>query len=111
MKAASAMAWGGQYIAQFGFRCLHHAYSFPAAFAQTPQYGTADEATTAPSAHSGPAPTPGTATRGEFAGLVDIGGRRLYLACKGSGTPTVILEAGAGNNGDIWSMVEPEAAA
>jgi pimeloyl-ACP methyl ester carboxylesterase len=42
---------------------------------------------------------------------VDIGGRRLYLACKGSGTPTVILEAGAGNNGDIWSMVEPEAAA
>lgn len=83
-----------------------------AAFAETPQYGiAADEATTAPSSESGPAPTPGTATSGDFAGLVDIGGRRLYLACKGSGTPTVILEAGAGNNGDIWSMVEPEAAA
>ena len=82
-----------------------------AAFAEIPQYGIADEATTAPSSESGPAPTPGTATSGDFAGLVDIGGRRLYLACKGSGTPTVILEAGAGNNGDIWSVVEPEAAA
>jgi pimeloyl-ACP methyl ester carboxylesterase len=52
----------------------------------------------------------GVATSGDFAGLVDIGGRRLYLACKGSGTPTVILEAGAGNNGDIWSEVDPKAA-
>ena len=52
----------------------------------------------------------GVATSGDFAGLVDICGRRLYLACKGSGTPTVILEAGAGNNGDIWSEVDPKAA-
>jgi pimeloyl-ACP methyl ester carboxylesterase len=52
---------------------------------------------------------PQTATTGDFAGLVDIGGRRLYLACQGSGTPTVILEAGAGNNGDIWSEAEPDA--
>jgi pimeloyl-ACP methyl ester carboxylesterase len=67
---------------------------------------------TAQSAQSGPAQTAasGTATSDDFTGLVDIGGRRLYLACKGSGTPTVILEAGAGNNGDIWSMVEPEGA-
>jgi pimeloyl-ACP methyl ester carboxylesterase len=50
------------------------------------------------------------AASGDFAGLVDIGGRRLYLACKGSGTPTVILEAGAGNNGGIWSEVDPQAA-
>jgi pimeloyl-ACP methyl ester carboxylesterase len=41
---------------------------------------------------------------------VDIGGRRLYLACKGSGTPTVILEAGANDNGTIWSEVDPKAA-
>src|SRR6476659_7737194 len=81
-----------------------------AVFAEIPQYGIADEATTAPSSESRPAPTPGTATSGDFAGLVDIGGRRLYLACKGSGTPTVILEAGAGNNGDIWSEVDPKAA-
>ncbi len=48
--------------------------------------------------------------RGDFAGMVDIGGRRLYLACKGSGSPTVILEAGAGSNGDVWSIVEPQGA-
>ena len=50
------------------------------------------------------------AASSDFAGLVDIGGRRLYLACKGSGSPTVILEAGAGSNGDTWSMVEPQGA-
>ena len=44
------------------------------------------------------------AASGDFAGLIDIGGRRLHLACKGSGSPTVILEAGAGGNGDTWSM-------
>ena len=43
------------------------------------------------------------AASGGFAGLVNIGGRRLYLACKGSGTPTVILEAGAGNK---WRHLE-----
>jgi pimeloyl-ACP methyl ester carboxylesterase len=40
---------------------------------------------------------------GDFAGLVDIGGRRLYLECHGTGSPTVILEAGYGNSGAIWS--------
>ncbi|MEZ4564731.1 MAG: alpha/beta fold hydrolase [Thermomicrobiales bacterium] len=39
----------------------------------------------------------------DFSGLVEIGGgRRLYLECRGTGTPTVILEAGAGNNGQTW---------
>jgi hypothetical protein len=47
-----------------------------------------------------PAHRPPIMESGDFAGLIDIGGRRLYLACKGSGSPTVILEAGAGNNGD-----------
>ena len=32
---------------------------------------------------------------GDFSGLVDIGGRKLYLECRGRGSPTVILEAGA----------------
>jgi len=50
-----------------------------------------------------PAHRPPIMESGDFAGLIDIGGRRLYLACKGSGSPTVILEAGAGNNGDTWS--------
>ena len=35
------------------------------------------------------------AASGDFAGLVDIGdGRRLWLECRGEGSPTVILEAG-----------------
>ncbi len=43
---------------------------------------------------------------GEAAGLVDIAdGRRLYLECRGEGSPTVILEAGAGNNGEIWDNI------
>jgi len=38
------------------------------------------------------------------AGKVDIGGGRdLYLECHGSGSPTVIFEAGLRSRGDIWS--------
>jgi hypothetical protein len=29
--------------------------------------------------------------------LVDVGGRKLHLYCNGKGSPTVILEAGAGS--------------
>jgi pimeloyl-ACP methyl ester carboxylesterase len=51
------------------------------------------------------AASPSTA-RGDFAGLVDIGdGRRVWLECRGAGSPTVILEAGAGNNAAIWDAV------
>jgi hypothetical protein len=32
---------------------------------------------------------------GDFSGPIDIGGRKLYLECRGQGSPTVILEAGA----------------
>jgi len=39
-----------------------------------------------------------------FAGLIDIGdGRKMYLECNGSGSPTVILESGYRNDADIWS--------
>ena len=35
------------------------------------------------------------AAQGDFAGLVDLGhGRRIYLECRGWGSPTVVLEAG-----------------
>ena len=41
---------------------------------------------------------------GDFAGYVGIGdGRRLYLECHGSGSPTVILEAGLRSRSDFWS--------
>ncbi len=56
--------------------------------------------------------TPGaTPSDSDFAGLVDIGGRSLYLDCRGSGGPTVILEAGAGNDGRVWDTVALEDAA
>ena len=41
--------------------------------------------------------------RGE---LVDIGGRRLQVDCRGSGTPVVVLEAGLSTGGALdWSAV------
>ncbi len=49
---------------------------------------------------------------GDFAGLVDIGdGRNIYLECRGSGSPTVILEAGFRTRADVWSddLVQPAA--
>lgn len=40
---------------------------------------------------------------GDFAGLVDIGGRRLHFESAGSGSPTVVLEAGLNSRSDVWS--------
>jgi CubicO group peptidase (beta-lactamase class C family)/pimeloyl-ACP methyl ester carboxylesterase len=52
------------------------------------------------------APVPAS---GDFAGLVEIGaGRKMYLECRGSGSPTVILESGYRNDAEIWSTpLEP----
>lgn len=36
---------------------------------------------------------------------VDIGGRSLYLDCRGSGGPTVVLEAGMGGGAGDWAAV------
>jgi pimeloyl-ACP methyl ester carboxylesterase len=42
--------------------------------------------------------------RGDFAGLVDIGGdRRIYLECHGVGAPIVVLEAGYRASARFWS--------
>jgi pimeloyl-ACP methyl ester carboxylesterase len=44
------------------------------------------------------------AAQGDFTGLVDIGGgRRLYLECRGTGSPTVVLEAGYRSSARFWS--------
>jgi len=46
----------------------------------------------------------GSAAQGDFAGFVDIGaGRRLYLECRGTGSPVVVLEAGYRSSARIWS--------
>jgi pimeloyl-ACP methyl ester carboxylesterase len=60
--------------------------------------------TAASVAAQGTAPSARPAAQGDFAGLVDIGGRRLYLECRGSGGPTVVLENGAGLGADVWSV-------
>jgi pimeloyl-ACP methyl ester carboxylesterase len=45
---------------------------------------------------------------GDLAGLVDIGGgRTLYLECRGTGSPTVVLESGFADAGDTWSLAGP----
>jgi pimeloyl-ACP methyl ester carboxylesterase len=52
-----------------------------------------------------------TTASGDFAGLVDIGGRALYLECHGTGSPTVVLEAGYRASARYWSddLLHPEA--
>jgi len=70
----------------------------------------------AAAACSSPAPTGGSGATtssaasatsgasGDFAGHVMLGGRQVYLECHGSGRPTVVLQSGYGNAGDIWSV-------
>ena len=41
---------------------------------------------------------------------IDIGGRALILSCTGTGSPTVVLEAGGGSAADTWVSVQPEVA-
>lgn len=59
--------------------------------------------------------TPGAASpipaSGDFAGLVDIGGRSLYLECRGTGSPTVILIGGYRSSARYWTddLLQPEA--
>jgi pimeloyl-ACP methyl ester carboxylesterase len=46
---------------------------------------------------------PKSSAAGDFAGLVDIiGGRKLYIACRGKGSPTVILIGGLRAYADDW---------
>jgi|SRR5262245_17167732 len=45
----------------------------------------------------------------DLARLVDIGGgRKIYMECRGSGSPTVVLISGKGNRADIWNLRNPE---
>jgi pimeloyl-ACP methyl ester carboxylesterase len=51
---------------------------------------------------------PAPAANSEF---VDIGGRRLYLQCEGTGGPVVILQAGLGGDSTSWDHIRPSVAA
>jgi pimeloyl-ACP methyl ester carboxylesterase len=39
----------------------------------------------------------------DFAGLVDIGDRKMYLECHGKGSPTVVFVSGGGDRAETWS--------
>jgi hypothetical protein len=52
----------------------------------------------------------GSAGSGDFAGLVDIGGgRKMYLGCRGTGSPTVVLVAGLKASAEDWNIAEKPA--
>src|SRR5690349_15455065 len=38
--------------------------------------------------------------------LVDVGGYRLHIQCVGTGSPTVVLDAGLGGSSLDWSLVQ-----
>jgi pimeloyl-ACP methyl ester carboxylesterase len=40
---------------------------------------------------------------GDFAGLVDIGGRSIYLECRGTGSPTIVLIGGYRSSAMYWT--------
>lgn len=67
----------------------------------------------APSSEVSDAATGGSATATastDFAGLVGIGGgRELYLECRGTGSPTVLLISGTGGAADEWTTLLPDA--
>src|SRR5437660_2176721 len=42
--------------------------------------------------------------------LIDVGGYRLHINCTGTGSPTVILDAGLGGSSLDWSKVQPAVA-
>jgi pimeloyl-ACP methyl ester carboxylesterase len=41
---------------------------------------------------------------------IDVGGYQLYMQCMGHGTPTVLFEAGLGEDVSTWNNVQPEVA-
>lgn len=42
--------------------------------------------------------------------MVEVGGRKLHLLCKGEGTPTVVIETGAAIPSFLWSPVQNDLA-
>ena len=57
-----------------------------------------------PSDSEDPATKGNPAKNKDFAGLVDIGGgRKMYMECRGKGSPTVVFVSGGGNRAETWS--------
>ena len=55
-----------------------------------------------------PIASPALAESGDFTGLVDIsGGRKMYLECRGTGSPTVFIVPGGKAAADDWTKESP----
>ena len=65
--------------------------------------GDSSRAETTVHAVDGPEDRPG----GRF---VDVGGYRVFLQCTGEGSPTVVLEAGAGIDSSDWEPIQTDVA-
>jgi pimeloyl-ACP methyl ester carboxylesterase len=42
--------------------------------------------------------------------LVEVEGHRVHLDCRGTGSPTVLLDAGLGDSSATWALVQPQVA-
>ncbi|HUV89866.1 MAG TPA: alpha/beta hydrolase [Anaerolineae bacterium] len=42
--------------------------------------------------------------------MVDVGGYRMHIYCQGTGSPTVVMDAGLGDFSLAWSLVQPQVA-
>ena len=47
---------------------------------------------------------------GDFEEHVDVGGYQLFLRCRGTGSPTVVLDAALGADSRTWDVVQPAVA-
>ena len=63
---------------------------------------------TAPQSSSVPASS--SAAADEISGLFTVGSRKMYLECRGSGSPTVVLESGFRSAGDVWRWTDVDSA-
>jgi pimeloyl-ACP methyl ester carboxylesterase len=39
--------------------------------------------------------------------LIDVGGYRLYLDCRGQGSPLTVFDSGLGDSSDVWRDLQP----
>ncbi len=67
--------------------------------------GGGSTAGSAPTEATAPPPA-STTTSTSDGSRIQVGGREIYLECHGTGSPTVVLQSGFGNAGDIWSVAE-----
>ncbi len=74
--------------------------------------GAAATALAASPSHNNDSATKGNPGKGnsghnkDFKGLVDIGGRQIYMECQGKGRPTVVFVSGVRDRAETWSTTQ-----